>query len=160
MPAAKDFSIRSARPEDTAILLRLIRDLAVYEKLEHEVEATEETLRQRLFGEGLAEALLAFVGDEPAGMAVFFFTFSTFTATPVLYLEDVFVRPDFRRMGIATAFFGELRAAATRRSCRRMEWSVLDWNESASAFYARIGAKHLPEWHKFRITLPVISNAS
>jgi len=157
MMPSSPLTIRPALPADTGTLLSLIRALAAYEHLEHEVEATEGDLAQRMFEQGMAEALLAFWEGEAAGVAIYFWTFSTFTATPVLYLEDLFVKPEFRRRGIASAFFRELRAAAERRGCRRMEWSVLDWNESATAFYEGLGARHLPEWHKFRITLPKAS---
>lgn len=149
----RDLQIRPAGVEDAALLLRLIRELAEYEKLLHEVTATEEDLRRTLFGpRPSAEALLAFWNREPAGFALFFQNYSTFLAKPGIYLEDLFVRPEFRRKGIGKALFARLAKLAVERGCGRFEWSALDWNEPAIRFYEAMGAKAMTEWTTFRLT--------
>ena len=134
-------------------ILRLIKALAEYEKLGHEVVATEAGLREALFGaRRYAEAVIGWVGVEPVGFALFFHNFSTFRGAPGLYLEDLFVEPSWRGRGFGRRLLAHLAAIAVERGCHRMEWSVLDWNESAIAFYRRAGARLLDDWRIFRLT--------
>ena len=149
--------IRSACAGDLPVILQLIRDLAAYEKLSHQVEASEEKLRATLFPPdgrpAAAECLLAFAQDGvPAGFAVYFTNYSTFLARPGLYLEDLFVRPEFRRRGIGRALLLHVARLASRRGCGRMEWTVLDWNQPAIDFYQSLGAAVLPDWRICRLT--------
>lgn len=148
-------SIRLATADDVPAILSFIRGLAEYEKLLHEVEATEERLRATLFpadSRPAAECVLAFSDDAPAGFALFFTNYSTFLAKPGLYLEDLFVRPELRGRGIGKALLLHLAKLANARGCGRMEWSVLDWNQPAIAFYESIGARRLREWQICRLT--------
>ena len=148
-----DFKIRSAAVEDLPHILSLIRELAEYEKLSHEVTATEELLRQHLFGEGRAgEVILACAQGECVGFAVFFQNFSTFLGKPGIYLEDLYVRPAFRGRGFGKALMVYLARLASERGCGRFEWSVLDWNSPSIEFYRSIGAVPLSEWTVQRMT--------
>jgi GNAT superfamily N-acetyltransferase len=147
-------NIRPATPSDIPLVLKFIQDLAEYEKLAHEVEATEATLQATLFprdGRPAAECILAFEGAEPAGFAIFFSTYSTFLARPGLYLEDLFVIPEMRGRGIGKALILNLAKLANQRGCGRMEWSVLDWNQPAIDFYEALGARRLTEWTTCRL---------
>ena len=147
------FTIREAREPDSAELLKLICELAEYERLRHEVTATEAGLRQRLFGpRPFAEALIAEVDGAAAGFALFFHNFSTFLGKPGIYLEDIFVRPQYRGRGIGTAFFRRLARLALERDCGRLEWAVLNWNEPALAFYRSLGAVSMSDWRIHRVT--------
>lgn len=146
-------TIRRARPGDEALVLGFIRALADYEKLAHEVVADEASLREHLFGaRPYAEVVIAEVEGASVGFALYFFTFSTFLARPTLYLEDLFVLPDARGRGVGEALLRALAAIAVDRGCGRMEWSVLDWNEPALRFYARLGATPMSEWTVQRLT--------
>jgi GNAT superfamily N-acetyltransferase len=150
---AEGFSIRPARPDDVATILRFIRALAEFERLSHQVAADEAIIAHNLFGaHPYAECLLAHVGDAPAGFALYFHNFSTFTGKPGLYLEDIFVEPERRGLGIGLAFFRELAKIALARDCARLEWSVLDWNERALKFYRGLGAEPLSDWTVQRLT--------
>lgn len=145
-------AIRPAVESDIPLILTLIRELAEYERLTQELTATEERLRQTLFGpRPAAEALLAFVDDAPAGYAVFFQNYSTFVARPGLYLEDLFVRPAVRSHGIGRALLARLASIARERGCAHIEWVVLDWNEPAIGFYKALGAKPMSGWSTFRL---------
>jgi GNAT superfamily N-acetyltransferase len=144
--------IRPARPDDADTLVGLIHELAVYEKLEDQARATPESIRRHLFGpRPFAEALIAEVDGQPVGFALFFHNFSTFRGQPGLYLEDLFVRPEYRGAGIGKALLARLAALAVDRGCGRMEWAVLDWNEPAIAFYRSLGARGMNEWTTFRL---------
>ena len=148
-----DLRIRPARVQDVPIILQLIRDLATYERAPDEVTATEEQLVEVLFGERpAAEVLLAFERELPVGFAVFFHNFSTWLGRPGLYLEDLFVKPEMRGKGYGRALLVELAKIARDRSCGRMEWAVLNWNEPAIKFYRALGAKPMDEWTVFRLT--------
>jgi GNAT superfamily N-acetyltransferase len=148
-----DFGIRPARVEDVPIILKLIRDLATYERAPDEVTATEEQLVDVLFGERPAAAvLLALEGQSPVGFAVYFYNFSTWLGRAGLYLEDLFVKPDKRGKGYGRALLVALANIARERECGRMEWAVLDWNEPAIKFYRVLGAKPMHEWTVFRLT--------
>jgi len=148
-------SIRPAAVTDVALILQFIRGLADYEKLQAEVEATEDKLRATLFpadGRPAAECVLAFLDDVPAGFAIFFTNYSTFLAKPGLYLEDLFVTPDLRGKGVGKALLLHLAQLAHRRGCGRMEWTVLDWNQPAIEFYESVGARRMKEWQICRLT--------
>ncbi len=148
-------TIRSTHIADIPTILAFIRGLAEYEKLSHEVEATEEKLRATLFPTDqrpAAECILAFLGDEPVGFAIFFTNYSTFLAKPGLYLEDLFVTPERRGGGIGKALLLHLAKLANIRGCGRMEWTVLDWNQPAIEFYDSIGARRMREWQICRLT--------
>ncbi|MBI5693949.1 MAG: GNAT family N-acetyltransferase [Verrucomicrobia bacterium] len=155
-----DLRLRSATKDDVALILDFIRGLAEYERLSDQVEATEEKLAATLFpceGRPAAECLLAFLGNEPAGFALFFTNYSTFLAKPGLYLEDLFVRPEVRGRGVGKALLLHLARLANARGCGRMEWSVLDWNAPAIAFYESLGARRLREWQICRLTGPALA---
>ena len=144
--------IRSATEDDVPLILTLIKELAEYERLSHEVVATEEMLRDSLFGERrVAEALLGYLEDDPAGFALFFHNFSTFLGKPGIYLEDLYVRPEFRSAGVGRALLVHLAGLAKERDCGRLEWSVLDWNEPAIGFYKGIGASPVSGWTVYRV---------
>jgi GNAT superfamily N-acetyltransferase len=148
----ENLTIRPAKTDDVPLILEFIRALADYEKLAGEVSATEEDLRESLFGpRPAAECLLAFWDGKPAGFAVTFRNFSTFVGRPGLYLEDLFVRPEFRGRGIGRALLARLAKDATESGCGRFEWAVLDWNAPAVAFYRGLGARPLDEWTVFRM---------
>ena len=150
---AADVRIDPAREQDVPLILRLIKALAEYERLSHQVVATEATLRDTLFGPNpSAEAAIAYTGNEPVGFAVWFYSYSTFLSRPGLYLEDLFVLPAWRGRGIGQALIRHLARIAVERGCGRMEWSVLDWNEPAIRFYRRIGARPMDEWTVYRLT--------
>lgn len=145
--------IRIGEREDVPTIARLIRGLAVYERLEHEVTMTEDKLARVLFGERrYAETLIAELDGAPVGFALFFHNFSTFLAQPGLYLEDLFVVPEHRAHGVGRALLKRLAQIALERGCGRMEWVVLDWNESAIGFYKTLGAEPKSEWTTFRLT--------
>jgi GNAT superfamily N-acetyltransferase len=147
------FQIRPARPGDEETILSLIRDLAEYERLAHEVVATAADLTRTLFGvQHFAECLLAEVDGESAGFAIFFHNYSTFLAKPGIYLEDLFVRPRFRGTGIGKQLLKRLAKIAVERKCGRLDWSVLTWNEPAIQFYEKIGAKRMEDWVGYRLT--------
>ncbi len=148
-----ELRIRPAAEEDVPLLLRFIKELAEYEKLSHEVSATEDLLRESLFGERrVAEALLAYLGDESAGFALFFHNFSTFLGRPGIYLEDLYVRPEYRGSGIGRALLTRLAKLAKERGCGRLEWWVLDWNEPSIGFYEGLGAVAMDDWTVYRVT--------
>ena len=158
-PAAEGVVLRFATAEDTAIILGMIRALADYERLTHEVVADEDLLRRTLFGDRrVAEVLLATDGGEAAGFALFFHNFSTFLGRPGIYLEDLFVRPEARGRGIGAALLARLAHIAVERGCGRLEWSVLDWNEPAIGFYRRLGAVPMDGWTTFRLTGPALDD--
>lgn len=145
--------IRAATRGNVPLILSLIKELAEYECLTHEVVATEEMLRDSLFGERpVAEVMIAHEGDEPAGFALFFHNFSTFLGRPGIYLEDLYVRPEFRSAGIGRALLLHLARVARERGCGRLEWSVLDWNEPAIGFYRGIGASPVSGWTVYRVS--------
>ena len=146
-------TIRPASRDDVPLVLEFIRDLARYERLEHEVAASEAQLREALFGERrYAEVVFACSGGEPVGFALFFHNFSTFKGRPGIYLEDLFVRTEARGRGIGKQLLAHLARIAVERDCARLEWAVLDWNEPSIGFYRSLGAKPMDEWTTFRLT--------
>lgn len=149
----KNLSIRPASEADVPVILSLIRGIAEYEKLSHEVTATESEVRESLFGaRPYAECLLGCVDGEPVGFAVFFHNFSTFLAKPGLYLEDLFVRPEHRGCGLGKALIKAVAKIAVERGCGRYEWTVLDWNQPAIEFYQSLGAEMKSDWRIMRVT--------
>jgi len=148
-----DIRIARAQERDVPLILELIRGLAEYERLADQVVATEAGLRDALFGaEPAAEVVIAYADDRPAGFALFFHNFSTFLGRRGLYLEDLFVKPELRRLGVGRRLLTELARIAVERGCGRFEWSVLDWNAPAIEFYKSLGAKPLDDWTTFRMT--------
>ncbi len=148
-----DIKLRLAQPQDVPTILAFIQGLAEYEKLADQVVATEETLRQTLFGDKrYAEVVIAEYQQHAAGFALFFHNYSTFLAKPGIYLEDLFVSPAYRGKGLGKALLSYLAKLAVERDCGRLEWSVLDWNQSAIDFYQAQGATMLHDWRINRIT--------
>ncbi|MET0742833.1 MAG: GNAT family N-acetyltransferase [Microvirga sp.] len=146
-------SLRAARPDDAALILALVRELADYERLLHECEATQADLAAALFRpEPRVFAEIAEWNGEPAGLALWFYNFSTFKGRHGIYLEDLFVRPAFRSHGIGQSLLRHLAQRCLREGLPRLEWWVLDWNEPALRFYRRIGARPMDEWTVQRVT--------
>ena len=145
-------AIRPAAPTDLPLIAALIRELAEYEHLAHEVRMDEATLGTYLFGaRPMAEVLIAELDGDPVGFALFFHNFSTFEGRPGIYLEDLFVRPEARRHGLGKALLSALAALAVERNGARLEWWVLDWNAPAIAFYKTLGARAMDEWTVMRV---------
>ncbi len=150
-------SIRPATPADLPLIASLIRALAAYEKLAHEVRFDETVLGERLFGQNgghgpYAEVMIGEVDSAAQGFALFFHNFSTFEGLPGIYLEDLFVQPGARGSGLGKALLAQLAALAVERGCARLEWSVLDWNEPAIGFYQKLGARLMDGWTGMRLT--------
>ncbi len=153
MTAPQPFRIDPAQPADAPLLVALVRELADYERLLDHVRIAPDDLRRDLFGpRPFAEAVIARVGDEPVGFALWFHNYSTFEGRPGLYLEDLFVRPAFRGHGYGEALLRHLARVTVERGCARFEWSVLDWNEPAIAFYRKLGAVALDDWTVQRVS--------
>lgn len=149
----QEFRIEPAAARDAPVILGMIKALAEYERMSDQVTATEETLRATLFGaRPAAEVVIGYAGDQPAGFALFFHNYSTFLGQPGVYLEDLFVAPEWRGRGLGKRLLTHLARLAVERGCGRFEWSVLDWNEPAIGFYKKLGAKPMDEWTVFRVT--------
>lgn len=147
------FLIRPATASDVAVILAFIKKLARYERLSHEVVATEELLRETLFGSRqTAEVAIGYLDMKPVGFVLFFHNYSTFLGKPGLYIEDLFVDEDYRRRGYGRALLFYVARLAKERNCGRLEWSVLDWNQPAIDFYKKLGALPMSEWTVFRVT--------
>ena len=145
--------LEPATAKDVPVILRFINELAEYEKLSHEVVATEDTLGASLFGSRpAAEVVIAYAGNDPVGFALYFPTFSTFLGRPGIYLEDLYVTPSRRGHGIGRRLLAHIARVAVDRGYGRMEWSVLNWNEPALAVYRKIGARPMDEWTVQRLT--------
>ncbi|MHB8851733.1 MAG: GNAT family N-acetyltransferase [Ignavibacteriaceae bacterium] len=145
--------IREATKKDVSLILSLIKELAVYEKLLHEVVATEDQLTEMLFGQKkYAEVLIANYDNENAGFALFFHNFSTFLGKPGIYLEDLYVKPQLRGKGIGKSLLLSLVKLAKERNCGRVEWAVLNWNEPSIKFYKSLGAKPMNQWTVYRLS--------
>jgi GNAT superfamily N-acetyltransferase len=147
---ATDLQIRSAGPGDADLVIQFIRELAEYERLSDRVTARVADIADAL-GDGRIHVLIAEADGEAAGFALYFFNFSTFIGRPGLYLEDLFVRPRFRGLGLGSRLLKTLAAVACERGVERMDWAVLDWNATAIAFYERLGATHQNDWLPFRL---------
>ena len=146
------FTIRTAKKDDAGTILRFVRDLAIYENAEDEVVATEDTIRESLFGkDATARALIADMDGGPIGFAVYFFNYSTWQARNGLYLEDLYVTPSCRGIGAGKALLKHLARIAVEHGCGRFEWSVLDWNEASIRVYEAIGAEPQSEWIRYRL---------
>jgi GNAT superfamily N-acetyltransferase len=146
-------AIRPAKAEDIPLILKLIKDLATYEKEPEAAVATPELMRQHLFSvDPKAHCILAFLDNEPAGFAVYFYNFSTWLGKPGLYLEDLFVEPHLRQNGVGQALLKRLARVAVETDCGRMEWSALNWNRLAIDFYLNLGAEALDAWTVYRLT--------
>jgi GNAT superfamily N-acetyltransferase len=147
------FHIRPASEADVPVVLSFIKKLAAYEKLSHEAVATEELLRETLFGaKRTAEVAIGYLEERPVGFVLFFHNYSTFLGRPGIYIEDLFVEEDFRGRGFGRALFLYVARLAKERRCGRLEWSVLDWNEPAIGFYKNLGAVPMSDWTVFRVT--------
>lgn len=150
-------AIRPATPNDLPLIAQLIRDLAEYEKLAHEVRFDEAVLGQKLFGpRPYAEVVIGELNGAAQGFALFFHNFSTFEGKPGIYLEDLFVRPEARGSGLGKALLSHLAMLALERDCARLEWSVLDWNTPAIGFYQNLGARLMDEWTVMRVDGPAL----
>lgn len=151
--SSTNLSIRKAEKSDIPLVLDFINKLAEYERLSHEVVATEGDLERYLFGkEKVAEVLIGYEGELPVGFALFFHNFSTFLGKPGIYLEDLFVLEEHRGKGYGTKLLARLAALALERNCGRLEWAVLDWNESSIEFYKSLGVRMMDEWIVNRLT--------
>jgi GNAT superfamily N-acetyltransferase len=145
-------TIRAASETDVALILSFIRKLAEYGDIADEVFATEDDIRSALFGEHpVAAAVIALVGDEPAGFAMYSYTFSSFVGRPGMFIEDLYIENAHRSRGIGRALLVHLAKTARERSCGRLEWAVLNWNERAMEFYQDLGAEPMDEWTTFRL---------
>ncbi len=149
----ENLEIRLAEKKDIPLILKFIKELAEYEKMLDEVEATEEILNEKLFGnQKYAEVLIAEYEGEPAGQALFFHNFSTFIGRPGIYLEDIYVRPHLRGKGIGKTLLMEVAKIAKARNCGRFEWVVLNWNAPSIKFYESLGAVPMNQWTTYRLT--------
>lgn len=159
MTPPSDLILRFAQPSDYTVLFELIQRLAEYEKLSHAVTGNAQALKEHLFGsQKYVEAILAESAGQAVGFALFFHNYSTFLTKPGIYLEDLFVLPNYRRQGIGKAILTKLAQIAVERDCGRLEWSVLDWNLSAQAFYRSMGASILDDWRICRVTQEGLTN--
>jgi GNAT superfamily N-acetyltransferase len=146
------FQIKSATEPDVSVILSFVKKLAHYERLSHEVVATEKLLQETLFGERrTAEVAIGYLETKPVGFVLFFHNYSTFLGKPGLYIEDLFVDEDYRRRGYGRALLLHVARLAKERDCGRLEWSVLDWNQPAINFYKKLGALPMSEWTVFRV---------
>ncbi|HGT2644366.1 TPA: N-acetyltransferase family protein [Legionella pneumophila] len=154
-----NIKIKFATIDDVPLILQFIKELAEYEQLLHEVVATEELLQKTLFGnKSHAEVIIGFLEDQPVGFALFFHNFSTFLGKPGIYLEDLYVKPEARGQGIGKIMLAYLAQLAKDRNCGRLEWWVLDWNETAINFYKSLEAKAMDEWTVYRVTGEALDN--
>ena len=146
-------TIRTATVGDASLILHFIRELAIYEKAEHEVLATEDTIRESIFGQDShVSALICEQAGEPIGMAIYFFNYSTWLAKPGLYLEDLYISPEYRGKGAGTLLLKKMAQIALDKGCGRFEWSCLDWNKPSRDFYESIGAQSQEEWIGYRMS--------
>jgi GNAT superfamily N-acetyltransferase len=154
-----NLDIRQATVDQTPLILKLIKELAVYEKLLDLVVTTEEDLKDTLFGNNkAAEVVIGYYNNKPVGYALFFYNYSSFAGRPGLYIEDIYVRQEHRGKGFGKAFLIYLARIAKERKCGRMEWAVLDWNEPSIKFYKKLGAVPMDEWTVFRLTRDAFEN--
>jgi len=153
LSTTSNFKIRPAVENDAGTILSLIKELADFEHLSHQVVATEADIRRSLFGaRPFAEALIGEYEESPVSFALFFYNFSTFIGKPGIYLEDLYVKPQYRSRGFGRRMLAHIARLAKERSCARFEWSVLDWNEPAIRTYDRLNAKPMKEWILYRLT--------
>jgi GNAT superfamily N-acetyltransferase len=153
------FKIRNTNPQDVSLILQFIKEIAEYEKLSHEVVTTEKILMESLFGEKKsAEVVIGEFEDKPVGYAIYFYNFSTFLGKKGLYLEDLFVKPEYRGKGFGKELLLHLVKIAKDQNCGRMEWSVLNWNKPAIEFYQSLGAKPMGGWTVYRLDTEALNN--
>lgn len=152
------FTLRETDESDLSLILGFIKEIAEYEKLSHAVEATEESLKKHIFEKRRAEVLIVEKDEKPMGYVVYFYNFSTFTGTSGLYLEDIFIRSEYRGMGLGKEIFKLLGKIAREEGCKRMEWVCLNWNEPSKKFYTGLGAIPMEEWTTFRLTEEYVKN--
>lgn len=152
------FTFRYAKRDDISLILQFIKDLAAYEKMINEVVADEKTLEEWIFDKQKVEVIFAVVDDEEIGFALFFHNFSTFLGRAGIYLEDLFVKPEYRGKGYGKAILKKLAAIAVERGCGRLEWWCLDWNKPGIDFYLSLGAEPMDDWTVYRITGDTLSN--
>lgn len=155
---SEKFTFRYAKRNDISLILQFIKDLAAYEKMINEVVADEKTLEEWIFDKQKAEVIFAVVDDEEIGFALFFHNFSTFLGRAGIYLEDLFVKPEYRGKGYGKAILKKLAAIAVERGCGRLEWWCLDWNKPGIDFYLSLGAEPMDDWTVYRITGDTLSN--
>lgn len=155
---SEKFTFRYAKRDDISLILQFIKDLAAYEKMINEVVADEKTLEEWIFDKQKAEVIFAVVDDEEIGFALFFHNFSTFLGRAGIYLEDLFVKPEYRGKGYGKAILKKLAAIAVERGCGRLEWWCLDWNKPGIDFYHSLGAEPMDDWTVYRITGDTLSN--
>lgn len=148
----ENLKIRETEEEDCKLILSLIHEIAKYEKMENEVIATEESLMESIFKNNRAEAVILELDEEPVGYAIYFYNFSTFIGRSGLYLEDIFIKKEYRGRGIGKEVFKFLGKKAREEGCKRMEWSCLNWNEPSIKFYKSLGAVPMDEWTVYRLT--------
>ncbi len=153
-PDLSKFRIRPAEESDVKLILRFITELGEYEKLSHQVVATEEKLLQTLFRQRMAEVIIGKFEEKPVGFALFFHNYSTFLGQAGIYLEDLYIKPEMRGKGFGKTMLRHLAKLAVERNCGRLEWACLDWNEPAICFYKGLGAKALEDWTIYRVTGP------
>ena len=158
MGNTEDFKLRFAEEKDVSLILSLIKELALYEKMSEYVTATEEILRESLFVRKAAEVMIAEKGGVPIGYALYFYNFSTFIGKPGLYLEDIYIKPEFRGNGFGKLTLAFLAELAVKRECWGMEWTCLDWNEPSIRFYESIGAVHWNGWRIYRLKGEALHN--
>lgn len=151
-------TFRKAEESDVGLVLKFIRDLADYENMSDDVVATEELLKEWLFDKRIAEVMIAASDGTEVGFALFFHNFSTFLGRAGIYLEDLYVRPEFRGMGYGKAIFRELAGLAVERGCGRLEWSCLDWNQPSIDFYLSLGARQMNDWTVYRLSGDTLSD--
>jgi len=156
----KDFRIRVAEETDVSLILDFIRELADYENLSNEVAASKDVLLDSLFVKHQAEVIIAEYKEKPVGFATYFFNFSTFLGKANLYIEDLYIKKEFRRFGLGKAIFSCLARIAEERNCERLDWSCLDWNEPSIKFYKKMGAKPVTDWTVFRVEGEALDNLS
>lgn len=154
----EQFKIRPAEEADVKLILQFIKGLGEYEKLSHEVVATEQKLRKTLFKQKMAEVIIGEFGGEPVGFALFFHNYSTFLGQAGIYLEDLFIIPEMRGKGFGKTMLKHLAKLAVERDCGRLEWACLDWNEPSISFYKGLGAKALEEWTVYRLSGETLHN--
>lgn len=155
---SEKFTFRYAKRDDISLILQFIKDLAAYEKMINEVVADEKTLEEWIFDKQKAEVIFAVVDDEEIGFALFFYNFSTFLGRAGIYLEDLFVKPEYRGKGYGKAILKKLAVIAVERGCGRLEWWCLDWNKPGIDFYLSLGAEPMDDWTVYRITGDTLSN--
>jgi len=154
----KDLTFRFAEESDTALILQFIRELAAYEKMLGDVVATEDSLREWLFEKPRAEVFFAVADGVEVGFALFFHNFSTFLGKAGIYLEDLYIKPEYRRFGIGKRILSELAKIAVERGCGRLEWACLDWNQPSIDFYLSLGAKPMDDWTVYRVSGDVLDD--